>query len=379
MVIEQLQWTKKDGWRVQKNQSLEKTNLVLAFGARSVIEDATRFEELNKRYQADHTVMCTTAGEILGDEVFDDTITAVAISFEATEIHAVHTNTSVHPDSGEIGRYLAQELPKENLKHIFLISDGQHVNGSFLAQSIRDEIPKNISVTGGLAGDGAEFTKTLVGYNNPPVSGEVVAIGFYGDALSIGYGIQGGWDNFGPERIVTKAKDNVLYEVDGKSALELYKNYLGPKAKELPGSALLFPLSLKAKPDDRPIVRTILSIDEDDQSMTFAGNIPEGASVRLMKANFDRLIDGASEAADYCLNVINQAQPELAILISCVGRKLILGPRTEEEVESVIDTLGGSPVITGFYSYGEIGPFFETVGCELHNQTMTITTLTEKV
>jgi hypothetical protein len=177
--------------------------------------------------------------------------------------------------------------------------------------------------------------------------------------------------------VVTRCDKNILYEIDDKSALDLYKEYLGPYKNELPGSALLFPLSIKEPNCDERVVRTILSIDEDEKSMSFAGNLPVGSNVRFMKANFDRLIDGSSIAAQKAFTSLSNTQPELIILISCVGRKLILQDRTDEEVEAVRKIFGGRSPITGFYSYGEISPFNPLTRCELHNQTMTITTLCE--
>jgi hypothetical protein len=181
---------------------------------------------------------------------------------------------------------------------------------------------------------------------------------------------------FGPERIITRSKDNVLFELDGKPALQLYKTYLGEHAQGLPATGLLFPLSIRTENNDS-VVRTILAVDEKEQSMTFAGNVPEGAYGKLMKANFDRLIAGAAEAARASYVTLGSRSPDLAILISCVGRKLILKQRVEEEVEGVRDILGDNTVLTGFYSYGEISPFTPGAKCELHNQTMTITTISE--
>ena len=204
-----------------------------------------------------------------------------------------------------------------------------------------------------------------------------MAIGFYGSRLHIGHSSFGGWDEFGRERVITKSIKNVLYEIDGKSALDLYKEYLGPYVDELPGSALFFPLSMRVGDSDKSLVRTILAINEEEKSMTFAGNLPEGSKVRLMKANFDRIINGSSVAASKSLADGAKKSPELAILISCVGRKLILQERTYEEVKAAKNIFGPDTVITGFYSYGELSPFNTDSNCELHNQTMTITTFTE--
>jgi hypothetical protein len=235
-------------------------------------------------------------------------------------------------------------------------------------------------VTGGLVGDGARFKRTLVGLNDAPKEGNIVGIGFYGKSIRIGYGSFGGWDAFGPERLITKSHENILFELDGKPALKLYKEYLGSQATGLPGTGLLFPLNLtlKAGKGEVDVVRTILSVDEKQQSMTFAGNMPQGSYTRLMKANFDRLIDGAGKAADISRQKLPRRDPDLAILISCIGRKLVLKDRIEEEVEAVRDVLGYKTCLTGFYSYGEISPIMPVESkCSLHNQTMTITAFWE--
>jgi hypothetical protein len=229
-----------------------------------------------------------------------------------------------------------------------------------------------------MAGDGARFGETLVFQDDAPHPDTIAALGLYGRRLKVGFGSLGGWDSFGPDRLITKATANVLYELDGQSALGLYKQYLGEHAKGLPATGLLFPLSIRTQSGETPVVRTILSIDEAAQSMTFAGDVPEGAYARLMKANFDRLIDGATGAARTSYQAIASITPELAILISCVGRKLVLKQRIEEEVEAVRDVLGAGAALTGFYSYGEISPFTPGARCELHNQTMTITALSEQ-
>jgi hypothetical protein len=239
------------------------------------------------------------------------------------------------------------------------------------------KLPAGVAVTGGLSGDGARFGETWVCANGAAEQKRIVLLGFYGDRLRVGYGSMGGWDSFGPERRITRSKGNVLFELDGRSALELYKEYLGSHASGLPASGLLFPLTLRSEETGESVVRTILAVNEADQSMTFAGDMPEQALARLMRANFDRLIDGAAGAARTCRQKLGEEKTDLAILISCVGRKLVLKQRIEEEVEAVVEVLGETVVSTGFYSYGEISPFIPEARCALHNQTMTVTTLSE--
>ncbi|MFM7313942.1 MAG: FIST signal transduction protein, partial [Cyanobium sp.] len=230
----------------------------------------------------------------------------------------------------------------------------------------------------GLAGDGGRFEKTLIVAGDAPLADSIAAIGLYGDAIKVGFGSLGGWDPFGPQRTITRSAGNVLYELDGRSALDLYRSYLGEHAAGLPATALLFPLQIRRQGEVDTLVRSILNVDEETGSMTFAGDVPVGATVQLMKTNYDNIVEAASSAARACRESLPDCRADLAVLISCVGRKLVLKQRIEEEVEAVERVLGTSTLITGFYSYGEICPATTHSSLELHNQTMTITTLSEQ-
>lgn len=380
MKIEQKKWTQEAGWQSVKENNLKNTaQLVFYFGDSSLLENPQHFQEVKNFYPNAHILGGSTAGEIMDTEVLDNSLTVTAVEFEGTTLQAVQTKIDTMEHSEQKGIELAKAINNEGLVHVFLLSEGLHVNGSSLVKGMMSQLPKNVAITGGLSGDQDRFKKTVVGLDATPEADVIVAIGFYGTRLKIGYGSMGGWDSFGQDRLVTKSKGNVLFELDGKPALELYKTYLGEQAKGLPATGLLFPLSLRSKGRETGLVRTILAVNEQEGSMTFAGDIPEGSYVRLMKANFERLVDGASGAASMSRESIGNTSPDLALLISCVGRKLVLKQRVEEEVERVKETLGQTTAIAGFYSYGEICPVTPTEKqCELHNQTMTITTFSER-
>ena len=382
MKIEQKKWTIKNGWKtLSSDLSTESPELVLVFGGNAPLKDRARFDEIRSWYPKSHIISASTAGEIMKTEVSDDTLVLTAIKFAKTTLQFAEVSITQIEESEAIGRKLAQALSKEGLVHVMIFSDGLFVNGTTLVKGLLSELPKNVSVTGGLVGDGSRFKETLVGLDKMPEQKKLVCVGFYGSSIKIGYGSLGGWDSFGISRTITKAKGNVLYELDDKPVLALYKEYLGSLAKDLPASGLLFPLSLKIKTDiggEVEVVRTILAVDEQAQSMTFAGDMPEGTVARFMKANFDRLVDGASGAASMSIESLGKGKAELAILVSCVGRKLVLKDRIEEEVEAVQEKIGPQAAIVGFYSYGEISPTTPTERqCQLHNQTMTITTFRE--
>ena len=378
MKIEQNRWMQAKGWEPQTPGRLgESADLVLLFGSTAIFKEKVSIATLQKSYPKALILGCSTAGEICGTQVTDDALVVTAVDFEATQIKGACVNIADVDGSHQAGQRLAEALDKNGLVHVFVLSDGLKVNGSELVSGLTKHLPPEVIVTGGLSGDGARFQETLVMCGGTPEPGTIAVLGLYGDRLKIGYGSLGGWDSFGPERLVTRATANVLYELDAKPALDLYKQYLGDHAKGLPATGLLFPLSLRAKEGDTGVVRTILSVNEQERSMTFAGDIPVGSYGRLMKANFERLIDGAAGAARACHQGLASSTPDLAVLISCVGRKLVLKQRIEEEVEAVRDVLGEQAVLTGFYSYGEISPFTRSAKCELHNQTMTITTFSE--
>jgi hypothetical protein len=377
MKLEQTKMSGNGEWEPEKPGLLgDSAQLVFVFGGKSVLKRESFFREVRQAYPSAHLIGCSTAGEIYDTRVSDDTMVVTAVRFEHTEIRGVSVNINEVACSFEAGARLAKALPVQGLNHVFVLSDGLSVNGSELVSGLASILPGDIKITGGLSADGSRFEETVVIWDGPAQKDVVAAIGFYGDRIKVGFGSLGGWDQFGPERLITRSKDNILYELDGQSALELYKVYLGEHARGLPATGLLFPLSLRTG-GENGLVRTILAVDEAEQSMTFAGDVPEGIYARLMRANFDRLIDGAAGAAKTSNQAFGGKNPDLAILISCVGRKMVLKQRIEEEVESVREVLGNDTVLAGFYSYGEISPFTPEAKCELHNQTMTITTFSE--
>lgn len=358
------------------NFDAQKASLVLAFGQRTLLEEVKPYTLLKLKYPQAQIVICSSSGQISNRCAIESSVIATAIEFEQTQIKTSMIDIISNASLYDLGHKIKEDLWAEDLKSLLVLSEGSNVNGTELIDELIVQTHNNIPIFGGLAGDEYNFEKTIVGLNEDATAGKIVVIGFYGNHIHFGFGSEGGWSDFGPEREVTQSKQNILYKIGDRHALDLYKDYLGKYAKELPGSSLYFPLSMREKDSNTSVVRTILSIDEENKTMTFAGNIPEGSSVRLMKANTDRLIDASSKAASKVQNH-SVSERRLALLVSCVGRRIVLGDRVEEELEVVRDIFGNSTVLCGFYSYGEISPTLENIACELHNQTMTIATIYE--
>jgi hypothetical protein len=366
-------WTERDGWRWEGD--VASSQLVIYFAAPSALASRDIFADLSVMCPLARVVGCSTGGEIAGSEVTDDSVSAVAVQFDTAKVEVAQVPIADPSGSQVAGAALAALLPSTGLRSVFVLADGVRTNGTLLVAGLRELLPETVLLTGGLAGDGANFKRTLVGAGSSPAEGIIAAIGFYGDSLRLGWGSFGGWERFGPERVITRSEANILYELDGEPALDLYKRYLGDEAANLPGSALLFPLTVRrADEEQTALVRTIVGIDAEKRSMTFAGDIPQGWIAQLMRGHFDGLVDGAHMAGE---RATLSDGDHLALLVSCIGRKLLMGQRIGDEAEAVVEALGADAKPLGFYSYGEIAPHQFSRRCELHNQTMTVTTIGE--
>ena len=362
---------------------LAAANLVMVFGSVKRFNEGKLQSTLKARYPVAQIVGCTTSGEIGPSGVNDDSIQITAIQWQKVMQRVAQAKIAGMQDSFDTGVGLAKQLKADSLRTVILISDGLNTNGSELLkgfQAILGEIP----IIGGLAGDGGTFTKTLQLFNDTISSNMAIAIGLYGDALITSSGALGGWKPYGPPRSVTKSEKNVVYELDGKPALPLYRMYIGEAfARGLPGTGLRFPLAvIEEGKRDVEKIRTLGGFSTVDNSLTFFGNVEEGSTVRLCQTNHGRLVEGAGAAANLVLDGLNQNktnQTGLALCVSCVGRKGVMAEHVGDEVKLVRQILGPQTTVTGFYSYGELAPRPNTNDSVLHNQTMTIGYLSEAI
>jgi len=380
----QAKYTVKNGWSNMPNPEewdTEKT-LIFAFSSPGFYENSLPLRELKQKFPQSTIIGCSTSGEIQGPQLSDESIVVNFTKFVRARFKTAIAKLNSAEDSFLVGKVLSVQVNAADLRGVVIFSDGLKANGSSLIAGFNSGIDsKNVTVGGGLAGDGNKFQRTFVILNDTILPQHVAAVGFYGDSLEINTATKGGWDIFGPERTVTKSKGNVLYEIDGHPALDLYKEYLGAKASELPASGLLFPLQISPQDNpDKKLVRTILGIDEQSKSLIFAGDLPEGWVAQLMRANFERVIDGAGNACQSAHESLQNANDsELVITVSCVGRRLVLGERTSEELEAVASDLPKNASMIGFYSYGELSPLITGSPCELHNQSMTLFVISENI
>lgn len=351
---------------------LSNIKLILCYGDIQIMDEVDVHALVREKFPVGDIVIVSSVSTIFQNTVLTDALVVTVMEFSNTDISTNIIDMSEHKDYKTGIHQLLKPFDDKKVSYLMVYADGVHINGSELVAELNERVGEKYYVTGGLASSNSAEPRTKIGLNAAPSAQKVVAIAFESRNLFITHGSQGGWDVFGLEKTITKSDKNVLYQIDNEDALDLYKKYLGKEAENLPESALLFPLAIIEPGNINPIVRTILSINEEERSITFAGNMPEGSRVRYMKANFYKLIKAAGNAATFSLNKPKEA-PIFALLISCVGRLLVLGPRVEEEIAAVASTMGDKTVFSGYYSNGEIAPFVKEVNCQIHNQTMTIT------
>jgi hypothetical protein len=388
METEQLTWSANRGWQAGAQSRID-AGLVLYFGCNDALQSGSWLADLASFYPNAHLVGCSTGGQIQPSGFagfppavgIDETgIAAVAMRFAATPLRVATELVTDASASRSCGEALGRKLLDDDLAAVYVLSDGLQVIGTDLVRGLTSVVGRSVRVSGGLAGDGARFQETRVGANSPPRPMTIAAIGFYGSAVRFGYGCGGGWDTFGVSRRITRSSGNELFELDGKPALDLYERYLGEEADGLPGTGLVYPLKIwHPEFPSHEVVRTVQAINRQTRSMTFAGDVPQGSRAQLMRGEFDRLAAGGAEAARQAARSHSEQgfQGAVALLVSCIGRKLLMGQRIEDEIRAVAENLPAGVAHAGFYSYGEIAPHATSEVCGLHNQTMTVTLISE--
>ncbi len=383
MKLSQKKWNLEDGWVVARDDigdNNRKAQLVFIFGQSSLVKNKDIFKQIRDDFPSAALIGCASAGEIMGEDIFDDSIIVTAVFFEYSYVRssAFFLEDRKNCKVSDIAKELLNSIPHKDLVHVFVLADGILINGSDLVKGFNTATPPGVSISGGLSGDGYRFLEAPVIANNLASNNCVVLVGLYGNRLKVKTSCKAGWQEFGLEKQVTKAKGNILYELDNESVLPLYEKYLGGSFLNVPASSIQYPISLKSADEKNWMTRTIIKIDKKEKCLTFAGEIPMGYTARLMKTNVNLLVASAAIAADEIIKKRGAFYPDLALLISCFGRRGLMEADTSKELSAIKDIFGDTCSLTGFYSYGEIAPFNNEHKCVLHNQTMTITAMTEE-
>lgn len=380
MRVEQRKWSEDNGWEVLSDLNLsKKANLVFAFGSTDLVQEQSRFDEIRSLYPNAEIIVSSGSGEIIGNKIGQKTLCVTAIQFEKTKIKTLEIKLDDVKDSFDVGAHISAQIEKEGLSNLMIFSNGDQINGSHLLTGLQFNLSESVPITGGLAGSYDPFSATYTGLNDKGKQGIVIGIGFYGDKLKIGHSSKAGWTPFGPERFITKSSNNILFELNDEPVLDFYKKYLEGLFEDMVEAIRIYPLGIKTDDSEERLIRAFLDYDPKTGGALFAGDMPEGAKVRMMKSNVNSLIDAAGDAAKSSMESFDLKQPDLAMCVSCVGRQFVLEDWVAEEIQNVAQVFGEKVPVAGFYSYGEIAPQAPNQKSALHNHTMTITTFKELI
>jgi hypothetical protein len=325
----------------------------------------------------DQIIGCTTSGEISDNGLSINSAVLGGIVTDCIEFEIVAVQ-GLGKDSAAAGRRLAASFSSTpRLLHIF--SDGLTGNGCAILKGIADVLGGGVPVNGGAAGDNGDFIKTLQFSRNVIHSDAVCGVAFYGD-FRLGTGVQSGWAPIGLAKKVTRAKGKTVYELNGEPALNVFERFLGQHADKLPAIGVEYPLGFirpiqGGEQGGHYILRATMSVNRKDRSITFAGEIPEGAMVNMTCGDKSSILKAAETAAKEARAAMTGTAPEIIFCYSCMARKIVLGGRTEEEIEQIQAEFGPQIPIIGFYSYGEFCPVGSAVQNYLHNETITLSVL----
>jgi hypothetical protein len=325
----------------------------------------------------DQIIGCSTSGEISSSGLSINSAVLGGIASDCLDFEIV-TVQGLKKDSEAAGRQLAESFSSTpRLLQIF--SDGLTGNGCAILRGIANVFGDSVPVNGGAAGDNGEFVKTLQFCRDRVYSDAVCGIAFYGD-FRLGIGVQSGWAPIGLSKQVTRACGNIVFELNGEPALDVYERFLGQHAKKLPAIGVEYPLGfLKSSADknqaDHYILRATMSVDRAKRSILFAGEIPEGAIVNMTCGDKTSILEAAGTAAREAISGIGNATPEIIFCYSCMARKIVLGRRTEEEITRIRAEFDSRIPMIGFYTYGEFCPVGRKSSNYMHNETVTLSVL----
>jgi hypothetical protein len=254
------------------------------------------------------------------------------------------------------------------------IADGTTTNGELILQGLKQALGENVLIIGGTAGDQYRFKNTYQFFRQEVLNDTLPILVFYGDIL-FSHGIGCGWEPLGSASVITKSEGTVLYEVDGKSALEFYQDYLGDRSPTAENPLAVFEGdSASADLSDRYYMRVPTTCDRSNGSINFLGNVPEQSTIKMTDINRDEVVAASKTSFQMALDNYPGTEPEAVLIFSCCCRRWLLGTRAKQEYQLVRNTVSQNIPIAGFYTYGEFAPL-ESGGETYYHQETFVTLL----
>ena len=324
---------------------------------------------------------CSTAGEILSDGPSRRSVAVMAIRSDTLQaVTGLGSHIRINPR--QAGQEVAGHLLQAKISNphgMLLFPDGLTGNAAELIRGIQDRMGLSFPIAGGSAADDFGFSRTYQYFQGKLYSDAVAGVLLAGP-IAVGIGARHGWRPLGKPRRVTRGLANIVQELDGHTAVNLYETYFGRAADSLKAGSLVdvsivYPLGMPIPGEEEYLLRNVLKVDPATGSLIYAGEIPEGSEVRLMMGSKERALDAARKAAEQAVLSIAPRAPTFALVFSSCSRARLFGRRAGEEIAAIRQVLGRTVPIIGFYDYGEQAPL-SAAGFRglsyLHNETLVV-------
>ena len=257
---------------------------------------------------------------------------------------------------------------KEEIQFCISLPESLTTSGVVILDSLKQALGKQVPIFGGLTADQWRSQQTYQFFQTEVCSDSVPILLFSGPIL-FSHGVASGWQPIGKPGRVTKAENNVVYEIDDQPALAFYHRYLGA----LPPSSE-YPLALFDAESDSHYMRAPSGIyDPTIGSITFFGDVPPQSVVQIAETTHNEILSASKLSTLQALENYPGQAPAAALFFSCASRRQILGSLTREEYEQAQHCLSESlrqPLPScGFYTNGEIAPLQQKGATYFHNET----------
>ncbi len=361
-------------WTALESKPINEKRLLVLCAFDRLGEQQPDYATLREKFPNAEIVIFSTSGHFISSKIHDNEPVVSALELETSSFEVKNYTNADYETNLAMGNAIGNDV-RNSVKGVCIISDGGMVNGTRLIHGINSKINCEVPIFGGMAGDSTRFKKTLVGLNSDPKSGEVVAITFYGDSLEIKSNCDSGWNSLGLEFKITSSVENKLFELNHKNAYDVLYEFLAPDNQEDFAKTTLYYPFLLVEDGIGNVIRTPILVDHENKSLTYAGDMPEGAIVKLMKSGTMQLLDSTVDVAKYCVS--ENQKPSFIFATSCVGRRVVLDDMANEEFTELQSVFGTESHYFGFYSYGEFSRTGVEENCKLHNQTLAVAVITE--
>lgn len=355
-------------------------DMLWVFGASSY-DQQKLLEGIHSVWSDIPLIGCTTDGEISSSGLSEESVVILALATDTVKFHIAHA-PSISQDSYLAGTRIGKAFKNLNCRYIQIFSDGLTGNATKIVAGIQAILGKEIKIAGGTSGDKGLFIHSSQYFNDQVLTDSIVAVAFAGD-LVFGTGYGCGWFPVGTPKQVTRSEGNALYELDGQPALQVYEKFLGKYASQLPAVGVEYPLGIlgldEENEEDGFLCRATMGVNRRENSIIFAGDVPQGAHIKMTMGNEKDLIDAARKAAQDALTDMKgdsgKVQPKILFVFSCMARKIVLGSKTGEEISEIRKIVGYEVPVIGFYTYGEYSPSGKSKQTCFHNETVTLTVI----